>query len=270
MSDLYAVVGNPVAHSKSPLIHAEFARQTGEAIEYTRIEAPLDGFAATIQAFRGAGGRGANVTIPFKEQAFTLAESLSPRARLAGAVNTLLFNDGRISGDNTDGAGLVRDIEQNLSVDVADKRVLVLGAGGAARGIIGALAERRPREIALANRDLDKAARVAAAHAAVVELRIFAYSQLRGAAYDIVINATASSIRNECPPLPDGIFARAALAYDLMYAAEATPFMLQASAQCATIRVADGLGMLVEQAAESFYLWRGKRPRTAPVIALLR
>ena len=270
MSDLYAVVGNPVAHSKSPLIHAEFARQTGETIEYTRVLSALDAFEQTLRSFQAAGGRGVNVTIPFKEQAFALATQLSGRARLAGAVNTLRFDDEDMFGDNTDGTGLVRDIEHNLAVSIARKRVLILGAGGAARGVLGAIAECRPAQIALANRDLAKAARVAAAHATVANVEVFAYPDLSDSNYDIVINATASSIRHECPPLPAGVFAKGALAYDLMYAADATPFLQEALKQQPKVRVADGLGMLVEQAAESFYLWRGKRPQTAPVIAMLR
>lgn len=269
MSDLYAVVGNPVAHSKSPLIHAEFARQTGEMVEYGRLLAPLDGFAATLRAFHAEGGRGANVTIPFKEEAFALATRTSPRALLAGAVNTVRFDDAEIFGDNTDGVGLVRDIEQNLGVQLASKRVLVLGAGGAARGVLGAIAQRRPATITLANRDLAKAARVATALGSVGAIHVTRYAELRDFAHDVIINATASSLRNECPPLPEGVFAERALAYDLMYAAEPTPFMLFAKTQRAAT-IADGIGMLVEQAAESFFVWRGVRPATAPVIAMLR
>lgn len=269
MSDLYAVVGNPVAHSKSPLIHAEFARQTGEQVEYRRLLAPLDGFAAALRAFRAEGGCGANITIPFKEQAFALATQPSPRALLAGAVNTIRFDDEGIFGDNTDGVGLVRDIEHNLGCSLAAKRVLVLGAGGAARGILGAIADCRPAAITLANRDLAKAARVAAALASVATIEVSSYVELRGSVNDIIINATASSIHHECPPLPGGVFAEHALAYDLMYAAEPTPFMLFAKTQMAAT-VADGKGMLVEQAAESFFVWRGVRPSTAPVIAMLR
>ena len=269
MSDLYAVVGNPVAHSKSPLIHAEFARQTGEMVEYGRLLAPLDGFAATLRVFRDEGGHGANITLPFKEEAFALATRTSPRALLAGAVNTVRFDDGEIFGDNTDGVGLVCDIEQNLGFQLAAKRVLVLGAGGAARGILGAIAERRPATITLANRDLAKAARVATALAAAGAIHVSSYAELRNSPQDIIINATASSIRNECPPLPHGAFAERALAYDLMYAAEPTPFMLFAKTEQAAT-VTDGIGMLVEQAAESFFVWRGVRPLTAPVIAMLR
>lgn len=270
MSDLYAVIGNPVGHSKSPLIHAEFARATGEDIAYTRLGAPPDGFAAVLEQFRAGGGRGVNVTLPFKEEAHALAASLSPRAQLAGAVNTLKFDNGKIFGDNTDGTGLVRDIEHNLGVAIEKKRVLILGAGGAARGVIGAIAQSRPATIALANRNLDKAGRVAAAHTSCAKIAVLAYTELRNTFYDIVINATASSIHNECPPLPEGVFAEDGLAYDLMYAAEPTPFMMYAKKQTDSLIIADGIGMLVEQAAESFYIWRGVRPLTAPVIAMLR
>lgn len=269
MSDLYAVIGNPVEHSKSPQIHAEFARQFNEKIEYIRVLSPRDGFAASVQALRARGALGANVTLPFKEEAarLGLVATLSPRAKLAGAVNTLKFEDSMF-GDNTDGIGLVRDIEHNLGTPVKGKRVLVLGAGGAARGILGALAECQPQSLAIANRDRDKAERVALAHAAVVHIGVFSYDELRSE-YDVVINATSSSIRHERPPLRTSAFAKKALAYDLMYSDQPTPFMQFAREAGAGI-TADGIGMLVEQAAESYFIWRGKRPQTAPVIALLR
>lgn len=267
MSDLYAVIGNPVEHSKSPQIHAEFARQFNEKIEYIRVLSPRDRFAATVQALRARGALGANITLPFKEEAATLVATMSPRAKLAGAVNTLKFEDGMF-GDNTDGIGLVRDIEHNLDTSIAGKRVLVLGAGGAARGILGALAECQPEVLAIANRDRGKAERVALAHADAVHIAVFGYAEL-GKDYDIIINATSSSIRRERPPIEASVFARHALAYDLMYAAEPTPFMQFATAAGAALAV-DGIGMLVEQAAESYFIWRGKRPKTAPVIALLR
>lgn len=270
MSDLYAVVGNPVAHSKSPVIHAEFARQSNQDLRYTRLVAPLDAFAATVMQFRSDGGRGLNITLPFKEEAYALANLLSPRAQLAGAVNTIRFDDDGIFGDNTDGAGLVRDIEHNLGVVIDNKRVLILGAGGAARGIVGPIAAQRPAQITLANRDIAKAERVALAHGACATISVLAYDELRDACYDIIINATASSIHKQCPPLPSGVFARGGLAYDLMYAPEPTLFMQFAKDQHAELAVADGIGMLVEQAAESFFIWRGVRPLTADVIAMLR
>lgn len=267
MSDLYAVIGNPVEHSKSPQIHAEFARQFNEKIEYVRVLSPRDAFAETVRSLRARGALGANVTLPFKEEAAALVASLTPRAKLAGAVNTLKFDNGML-GDNTDGIGLLRDIEQNLAMPIAGKRVLVLGAGGAARGIIGALADGKPQVLAIANRDRGKAERVAAAHANVVHIAVFAYDEVR-TQYDFIINATSSSIQRERPPLDASAFARGSLAYDLMYAAEPTPFM-QFARDAGAALVVDGIGMLVEQAAEAFFIWRGKRPQTAPVIALLR
>lgn len=269
MTDRYAVFGNPIAHSKSPLIHAEFARQTGQDIGYEAILAPLDGFAAALRAFRDAGGQGANVTVPFKEEAFRLATELTSRALDAGAVNTLKFEADKIIGDNTDGAGLVNDIKHNLGLAICGKRVLLMGAGGAARGVILPLLEQAPARLILANRTVEKAEALVAhfrpkAAACAIEARPFA--GLVGP-FDLVVNATAASLAGELPPLPEGLFAPAALAYDMMYGKE-TPFMAFARARGA--RVADGLGMLVEQAAEAFHVWRGVRPQTAPVIAKLR
>lgn len=274
MSDRYAVVGNPVAHSKSPQIHAEFARQTGQDIEYSRLLAPVDGFRETIIGFRASGGRGVNVTLPFKLEAYNLADEVSPRAREARAANFLRFDGDRILADNTDGAGLVADLVQNLGVQLQGRRLLLLGAGGAAQGVLGPLLACRPAILAIANRTVDKALRLAetlrrnpeAAHTVVSGL---AFAELASHHFDVVINATSASIQGEVPPLPERIFAAGALAYDMMYGKEPTPFMTFAAARGAA-RVADGLGMLVEQAAESFYLWRGVRPDTAPVIALLR
>ncbi len=263
MTDQYAVFGNPIGHSKSPRIHAEFARQTGQDLRYTAIEAPLDGFQATVRAFRDGGGRGANVTVPFKEQAHALADRRSERAEAAGAVNTLTFVDGDILGDNTDGAGLVNDLRVNLGLDPAGLRILLLGAGGAARGVGLPLMQRRPARLFIANRTASKALDLA---------RLFGcdgggFDALEGQRFDLVVNATAASLAGELPPLPDDLFAPGALAYDRMYGLE-TPFMAFARARGA--QVADGLGMLVEQAAEAFHVWRGVRPDTAPVIALLR
>ena len=268
MTDRYAVIGNPVAHSRSPDIHAAFARATAQDIEYQRLLAPVDGFAATIAAFRDAGGRGANVTVPFKEQAFALADELTARARLAGAVNTLSLGPGRIVGDNTDGVGLVRDLMQNLGVPISGRRVLLLGAGGAARGALGPLQEQQPAHIVIANRSEARANQLAAAFATSGALSAAGFAALAGRQFDIVINATAASLSGEVPPLPTGLYAAHALAYDMMYAKSDTPFMAVARAQGA--RVADGLGMLVEQAAESFFVWRGVRPATGPVLEDLR
>ena len=267
MTDRYAVTGNPIAHSRSPQIHAAFARQTGEDMEYTRLLAPLDGFAATVTAFRAAGGRGANVTLPFKVEAFRLASETSERARLAEAVNTLRFDGPRVLGDNTDGVGLVRDMIANLEVAIEGQRILVAGAGGAARGVIGALLEARPAAIVVANRTPERAIELA---------RLFGgkvtgcgFDSLGRERFDLVINATSASIAGEAPPVPPTAFAGAALAYDMMYGKGEAPFLQLARAHGAR-RLADGLGMLVEQAAESFFIWRGVRPRTAPVLADLR
>lgn len=274
MSDRYAVIGNPVAHSKSPQIHAAFARQTGQDVEYSRLLAPVDGFRAAVAAFRAGGGRGLNVTLPFKLEAFDLADEVSQRAKEARAANFLRFEGTRIKADNTDGAGLVADLSANLGLALDAKRVLLLGAGGAAQGVLFPLLAQKPAILAIANRSVDKALRLAERirhhpDAAYTVVSGLGYGDLAGHHFDLVINATSSSLQGEVPPLPAGIFAPGALAYDMMYGKERTPFLVFAQAQGAS-RVADGLGMLVEQAAESFLLWRGVRPQTAPVIELLR
>jgi shikimate dehydrogenase len=261
--DHYAVIGNPVAHSKSPRIHAEFARQTGQDMTYTALLAPLDGFAATVQGFIASGGRGANVTVPFKEQAWQLATRRSPRAEAAGAVNTLRFDGTEIFGENTDGAGLVRDLETNLGFPVTGMRVLLLGAGGAARGVILPLLERQPARLLIANRTATKAKSLAGQFGCMGA----GYDELGNDTFSLVINATSAGLDEAALPLPRSVFAPGALAYEMLYGRE-TPFMRQARA--AHARVADGLGMLVEQAAESFLLWRGVRPETAPVLRTLR
>ncbi len=270
--DRYAVVGNPVAHSKSPLIHAAFAAQTGQELRYEALLAPLDGFVATVAAFRAAGGRGLNVTVPFKLEAFEFADRLSPRAEAAGAVNTLAFDRGQAYGDNTDGAGLVRDLTHNLGRQLAGRRVLLLGAGGAARGAILPLLMEGPTSLVIANRTESRAVELAdrfRAGAGGAELRASSFAGLAGSAFDLVINATAASLSAQSPELPPGIYAPGALAYDMMYGKGDTPFMCAARADGAAA-VADGLGMLVEQAAESFQLWRGVRPQTTRVLADLR
>ncbi len=277
MTDRYAVFGNPIAHSKSPRIHAEFARQTGENLDYVALLAPLDGFEACVAAFRAGGGAGANVTVPFKEQAFRLATRRTPRAEAAGAVNTLTFDGADCLGDNTDGAGLVTDLTRNLGVKLAGRRILLMGAGGAARGVVLPLLEQEPAALFIANRTADKAVALAGRlrgelqalglRSAASGLRGGGYEALAGERFDIVINATAASLAGDLPPLPAGVFAEGALAYDMMYGRD-TPFL--ALARQVGARTSDGLGMLVEQAAEAFFLWRGVRPETAPVIALLR
>ncbi len=271
MTDHYAVVGNPVAHSRSPQIHAEFARQTGQDIDYTRLFAPLDEFAVTVRKFRDAGGRGLNVTLPFKLEAFRLCEP-ADSAIDAEAVNTLTFADNRIRGDNTDGAGLLRDIQHNLRCPIAGKRVLIMGAGGATYGVMHPILNARPERLVVANRTLDKATRLVAhfkqfERFAMGGVSAQPYQQLAGSQFDLVINATSAGLRDEMPALPAGVFAAGALAYDMVYG-KRTPFMRFAADEGAC--VADGTGMLVEQAAESFMIWRGVRPQTAPVIALLR
>lgn len=270
--DRYAVIGHPIAHSKSPQIHAAFARQTAQDLGYEAILAPLDGFVATVQAFRAAGGRGMNVTVPFKLEAFALADRHTPRARAAGAVNTLAFDADGILGDNTDGAGLVRDLTVNLDCPLQGRRVLLLGAGGAARGAILPILDEHPIALVMANRTVARAeelARVFAAEAGDTQLSASSFAALAGQSFDVVINATAASLDDDVPPLPPGLYASGALAYDMMYGRGDTPFMTAARADGAA-RVADGLGMLVEQAAESFTLWRGVRPDSRAVLAELR
>ncbi|MEY2633918.1 MAG: hypothetical protein RIR00_2572 [Pseudomonadota bacterium] len=267
--DLYAVFGNPIAHSKSPAIHTRFAAACGQTLRYEARLAPLDGFAAAVAAFRAEGGRGANVTVPFKEDAFRLAENLTARAQRAGAVNTLAWTPDGLLGDNTDGAGLVRDIAHNQSFSLAGRRILLLGAGGAARGALAPLLAAGPAALCLANRSADKAQQLAAHFADLGPIRAAAYAELAGQAFDLVINATSASLGGQTLPLPAGLFAADSLAYDMMYGRGETPFLVQ-SRELGAGRGSDGLGMLVEQAAEAFLLWRGVRPETAPVLAELR
>jgi shikimate dehydrogenase len=269
MTDHYAVVGHPVAHSLSPEIHAAFARQTGQDIDYVKLPAPLDDFAATVQKFRAGGGKGVNVTLPFKHKAWSLAEVHAGDAADARAVNTLAFRDGKIIGHNTDGSGLVADLEKNLDFPVRDKRVLVMGAGGATYGVMQPLLKAGPARLVVANRTSTKAHSLVAHFQkfAQIEMTVQEYSQLAGAQFDLVINATSAGLQDALPPLSAGIFAAGGLAYDMVYGRH-TPFMQFAQKHGA--RAADGLGMLVEQAAESFLIWRGVRPDTQPVIEKLR
>ena len=266
----YAVMGNPVAHSKSPEIHQQFARQFGHRLEYLAIQVDPGGFPQAVEQFRAGGGSGLNVTVPFKLEAFRLADHVSDRAELAGAVNTLKFDaDGRIFGDNTDGIGLVHDIELNLGIALRDKRILVLGAGGAVRGVLGPVFKHHPARVVIANRTVTKARDLADVFGAHGTIEVCAFDSLRGKHFDIVINGTSSSLQNELPPLPETLYARGALAYDMMYGDRPTAFM-EWSALHNAARVSDGLGMLVEQAAESYFVWHGVRPDTKPVIADLR
>ncbi len=270
MTDRYAVIGHPIAHSKSPAIHTAFAAQTAQDLSYEALLAPLDGFAAAVAQFRAEGGRGMNITVPFKEEAWQRADRLTERARLAGAVNTFVFGDD-VLGDNTDGAGLVRDLEV-LGARLADARVLLLGAGGAARGVILPLIDAGVARLFIANRTADKARALQthfAGHDARGVLAAGGWQEAAGAPYDVVINATSASLSDEAPPLPAGLYAPGSLAYDMVYGRGLTAYLKQARDQGAT-RLADGLGMLVEQAAEAFALWRGVRPDTAAVRATLR
>jgi shikimate dehydrogenase len=276
MTDRYAVFGNPVGHSKSPRIHALFAAQTGQDISYEAILAEIEGFVGAVSAFVGADGgpaRGANVTVPFKEEAFRLAARRTPRAEAAGAVNTLSFEVGAIVGDNTDGAGLVRDLKGNLGCDPAGRRILLLGAGGAARGVILPLLLEKPAELVIANRTAETATRLALEFARLpgcavgVKPESSGYPGLAGREFDLIINATSAGLSGAVLPVPTSVFAQRCVAYEMVYG-RPTPFIEQARAAAA--RVADGLGMLVEQAAEAFFIWRGVRPQTAPVLAALK
>lgn len=269
MSQLYAVIGNPIEHSKSPQIHSAFAQETGKDIVYKPWLAPLDAFSETVQAFRRAGGAGANVTVPFKQQAYVLADRLTERARLAGAVNTLIFTGAGIEGDNTDGAGLVADLVRNQNYRIAGKRVLLMGAGGAARGVMLPLLAEYPALLVIANRSVGKALALQRQFSPYGIVAACDYAALAGLRFDLVINATSASLSGEKVPLPPDLYAQDSLAYDMMYGKGETPFLTQARA-CGVTRCADGSGMLVEQAAEAFYVWHQIRPATAPVIAALR
>ena len=260
----YAVFGNPIAHSKSPQIHQAFAAQRDKRIEYRRILAPLDDFSSIARDFFAVDGKGANVTVPFKEEAFLLCDVLAERARKAGAVNTLWQQDGQMHGDNTDGAGLVRDLQDNLGWQIKGRRVLLLGAGGAARGVLGELLACEPASLVVANRTVDKAHRLAEVFAEDGPISAVGYDELEPA-FDLIINATSTGLSDQMPSLPDGLLAEDGCGYDMVYSDKPTPFLLWVQRQDG--QVADGIGMLVEQAAEAFYLWHGWRPGTAAVIA---
>jgi shikimate dehydrogenase len=270
--DRYAVLGHPVAHSRSPWIHARFAEATGERIDYGRIECPLDGFEATLRGFIAGGARGCNVTVPFKFEAFALADRVSERARLAQAANVLHVEPDGLHADNTDGVGLLRDIEQHAGRPVAGARVLLVGAGGAGAGVLGPLLQAAPAELTVVNRTDERAQDLVLRHAALAQscgVRLHTASlHAPGQGFDVVINASASSLEGAASPVPAAVLGRDALAVDLMYGPKAQPFMDWARSHGAQPR--DGLGMLVEQAAEAFERWRGVRPQTAPVLAALR
>lgn len=264
----FAVMGNPVAHSKSPRIHLAFAEQFGIKLQYDAVQVDPGGFAQAVGNFHAEGGKGLNVTVPFKLDAFRLADRLSERARRAGAVNTLKFEKDGVFGDNTDGAGLVQDLKENLRTPISGKRVLIAGAGGAVRGVLGPILAEEPAAVVIANRTVSKARELVEAFAGTNALTACGFDAIAGS-FDIVINGTSASLADAVPPLPPGVFAPGALAYDMMYGDDPTAFVRWAARNGAT-SVADGLGMLVEQAAESFFVWHGKRPKTAPVIAALR
>jgi shikimate dehydrogenase len=270
--DRYAVLGNPVAHSQSPFIHAEFARQTGEAIEYARVLCPMDGFVEAVRAFAASGARGCNVTVPFKFQSGALAARVTPRAALAQAANVLRFDADGWLADNTDGIGLVRDIEGHAGFSLRGCRVLLIGAGGAAAGVLGPLIEARPSCLQLANRSEDKAAALVRRHAALAAaagVRLGASGlDAAGASYDLVLNGSASSLGGAAVPVRDEVLRPGTLAVDLMYGDAARRFTQWARGLGAQPR--DGLGMLVEQAAEAFRVWRGVMPDTRPVLQRLR
>ena len=267
--DRYAVIGNPVGHSKSPAIHAAFAEQTVQAMTYEALLAPLDGFNDVVSSFFQNGGKGLNITVPFKLEAWQMAERRTERAELAGAVNTLWrSDDGCLWGDTTDGVGMVTDITSNHDITITGKRVLVLGAGGAVRGVLQPLLEQNPERVVIANRTLSKAETLADLFRSFGSIEASAFETLSGE-FDLVINGTSSSLQGDLPPIPKGVISRDSHVYDMMYSAEKTAFMQWAESQGVALAV-DGLGMLVEQAAESFAIWRGVRPETGPVIRQVR
>ena len=261
MTDLYAVLGNPVKHSKSPQIHSAFAQQTGQDISYEKLEVPLDQFAGFIADLHRRGYLGLNITLPFKEQAFEAAESLSDYARYAGAVNTLVRTESGWRGHNTDGIGLVADLIRNLGLRLREKKILVLGAGGAVKGILAPLLEEKPSLIHVANRTAEKAIALAEQFHSLGSIIGTGLDGPFEAPYDLIINGTSASVSGELPAIPDGLLHRGSTAYDMFYADQPTAFLQWAKDQGATI-TADGIGMLIEQAAESYYLWRNIRPDT--------
>ncbi len=266
---LYAVIGSPIKHSKSPWIHQQFAEITGQPVEYTAVLGDEQDFAGSVDAFRAQGGMGLNVTVPFKQEAFDYASEFSERAQRAGAVNTLVFrDDGSVYAENTDGIGIVRDITLNHQVPLAKQRVLILGAGGAVRGILEPLLNEGPSEVVIVNRTVSKAEQLAEDFSDLGKVTASGFSDVTGA-FDVIINGTSASLAGELPPVPDSIVQPTTVCYDMMYGAEATVFNRWAE-QLGAAKTIDGLGMLVEQAAESFYIWRGVRPDTSSVLSALR
>lgn len=269
MTDLYAVFGNPINHSKSPAIHRQFAEQTGQDMNYIKQLVSEGEFAKAAETFFAQGGKGLNITVPFKIDAYQFAQRLTPRAERAGAVNTLAkTSDGSILGDNTDGIGMIHDMH-NLDWDIEGKRVLILGAGGAVRGILQPLLEENPAQVVIANRTFDKAEELVKQFHDLGDMKAKSFEQLANETFDIVINGTSASLQGDLPPLPDKLLAPGACCYDMMYGSEPTVFLRWAQEHGAA-QLADGLGMLVGQAAEAFYLWRQIRPEVVPVITALR
>ena len=269
-SDRYAVFGNPIKHSKSPQIHKLFARQTKQSLIYTAELVEIGQFNQAIKDFIKNNGKGLNVTVPFKEDAWSCATQRSDRAQRAGAVNTLIVKpEGELFGDTTDGIGLVRDLTLNHNIQLNDKDILIIGAGGAVRGVLEAILAQQPTSLLITNRTKQKALQLAKDFSDLGNIKGCGLDEIKNASFDIVINGTSASLQGELPPLPDSIFRKNSCSYDMMYASQATPFM-QWSTNNGAIKVFDGLGMLVEQAAESFYLWRNVRPETKPVIQHIR
>lgn len=268
MTDHYAVIGNPISHSKSPLIHAAFAKQTGQDLDYIAREIPLDNLAIGLKQLQDEGFKGINITVPFKEQAWQIVSNKSEHAARAGAINTIIFNnDGSLYGDNTDGIGLCRDLADNHQIKLTAKRILLLGAGGAARGVVEPLLRYQPLELVIANRTASKAQQLAELYAEFGTLSGGGYDELVGQ-FDIIINATATSLQGKVPPLPDNILNNNASCYDMMYSNTDTAFITWAKEHGAA-KTIDGLGMLAEQAAEAFRLWRNVKPETQTVIDLI-
>ncbi len=269
--DRYAVVGNPVAHSLSPKIHTEFARQTGQQLSYQAIELACDDFANGIAELQRQGFRGLNVTVPFKREAWELCDSLSDRAEVAGAVNTLsLQADGSIHGDNTDGVGLIRDLVDNLEIKIQQQNVLLLGAGGAVRGVLEPLLALSPARLTIANRNLDRANALASDFTCFGKIEVVAYTQLSNQSYHLIINATAAGLSQQLPPIPASLLNPAGVCYDMMYNINKATDFVEWSTSLGVKQSFDGLGMLVEQAAEAFFLWRGLRPDTSKPMGMLR
>ncbi|VAW87931.1 Shikimate 5-dehydrogenase I alpha [hydrothermal vent metagenome] len=268
--DYYAVMGNPVAHSKSPQIHTLFAAQTAARLSYEAILVATDGFNTAVSDFQNSGGKGLNITVPFKQEAWHLANKRSDRAKLAGAVNTLIIkNDGELYGENTDGQGLVTDLINNHNIEIQSAKILVIGAGGAVRGVLAPLLANNPQTITIVNRTMSRAAELAQVFSSLGSINVCSFTELAGQNFDLIINGSAASLHGEVPPLPVSIINQDCCCYDMMYGDKPTPFMVWAKEQGAK-KTIDGLGMLVEQAAESFYLWRGIHPATAEVIAEIR